>query len=116
MARALPIYSIELVEYIGIMRPDLPSPNNSDLPAMPRELMQELIQALQSLRYGTIELVVHNGHVVQLERREKVRLHIDVMQAQNSKEESAAATVPRASKGRPDYRKPPTSSRQEIDV
>jgi hypothetical protein len=28
---------------------------------------------LSSIRYGTIELVIHEGRVVQLERREKVR-------------------------------------------
>lgn len=36
-------------------------------------LQAELRSALQSKRYGAIELVIHDGHVVQLERREKVR-------------------------------------------
>jgi hypothetical protein len=36
-------------------------------------LTRELAQALRSIRYGTIELVIHDGRVVQLERREKVR-------------------------------------------
>lgn len=31
-------------------------------------------QALQDLRFGAIEIVVHNGQVVQIERKEKVRL------------------------------------------
>jgi hypothetical protein len=41
---------------------------------MPAALLQELLRALSSIRYGTVELVIHDGRVVQLERREKVRL------------------------------------------
>ncbi len=33
-----------------------------------------LRQMLQGLRYGTVELTVHDGRVVQIERREKLRL------------------------------------------
>ena len=36
-------------------------------------LLRELRQALLAIRYGAIELVIHDGRVVQLERREKVR-------------------------------------------
>ena len=36
-------------------------------------LVREPTLALRSIRYGTIELVIHDGRVVQLERREKVR-------------------------------------------
>jgi hypothetical protein len=45
---------------------------------LPPALLQELRQALHSIRYGTIELVIHNGRVVQLERREKVRFDQEV--------------------------------------
>jgi hypothetical protein len=45
---------------------------------LPPALLQELRQALRSIRYGTIELVIHNGRVVQLERREKVRFEHEV--------------------------------------
>ncbi len=42
------------------------------------ELSQELIDqlriALKSLRFGSVELTVHEGAVVQIERREKVRI------------------------------------------
>ncbi len=31
------------------------------------------MEALGSIRFGGIELVIHDGRVVQLERREKVR-------------------------------------------
>jgi hypothetical protein len=40
---------------------------------LPPLLLQELVEALRTIRYGTIELVIHDGRVVQLERREKVR-------------------------------------------
>jgi hypothetical protein len=40
---------------------------------LPASLLQELVDALRSIRYGAIELVIHDGRVVQLERREKVR-------------------------------------------
>ena len=30
-------------------------------------------QALQGLRFGSVELVIHEGHLVQIERREKIR-------------------------------------------
>jgi hypothetical protein len=45
---------------------------NTSIP-VPSMLLRELIQALRSIRFGTIELVIHDGRVVQLERREKVR-------------------------------------------
>ncbi len=40
---------------------------------LPPLLLQKLLEALHAIRYGTIELVIHDGRVVQLERREKVR-------------------------------------------
>ena len=40
--------------------------------------LRELRQALRAIRYGAIELVIHDGRVVQLERREKVRFDIEV--------------------------------------
>ena len=46
-------------------------PDNS-LPLSPA-LLRELRRALLAIRYWAVELVIHNGRVVQLERREKVR-------------------------------------------
>jgi hypothetical protein len=43
---------------------------------MPPALFQELCEALRAIRYGAIELVIHDGRVVQLERREKVRFDV----------------------------------------
>jgi hypothetical protein len=37
-------------------------------------LISALVAALQGLRFGSIEIVVHDSRVVQLERHERVRL------------------------------------------
>ena len=41
------------------------------------QLLCELRKALRTIRFGAIELVIHDGRVVQLEFREKVRLEPD---------------------------------------
>jgi hypothetical protein len=33
-----------------------------------------VLRALRGLRFGSVEIVVHDGRVVQIERRERVRL------------------------------------------
>ena len=55
------------------------SPADEPEPELPLEpaLARELAIALRSIRYGTIELVIHEGRVVQLERREKLRFEQD---------------------------------------
>lgn len=35
--------------------------------------MASLLRAVQETRYGSVEIVIHAGRVVQIERREKVR-------------------------------------------
>jgi hypothetical protein len=37
-------------------------------------LLRELAAALAGLRFGSVEIVVHDSRVVQIERREKMRL------------------------------------------
>lgn len=41
---------------------------------MEREALQAVTAALHGLRYGSVEIVVHDGRIVQVERREKVRV------------------------------------------
>lgn len=36
--------------------------------------LQEIQAALRDLKFGAIEITVHNGQVVQIERKEKFRL------------------------------------------
>ncbi len=37
------------------------------------KLLHELIVALRSLRYGSVNLTVHNGHLVEIQKTEKIR-------------------------------------------
>jgi hypothetical protein len=39
------------------------------------EILRELAQAIGQLRFGSLEITVHEGRVTQIERREKVRLN-----------------------------------------
>jgi hypothetical protein len=34
----------------------------------------KVLKALAALRYGSVEITVHDRHIVQIERREKVRV------------------------------------------
>ena len=36
--------------------------------------VRSVVQAVRAIRFGAVELVIHDGRVVQIERREKVRL------------------------------------------
>ena len=38
-------------------------------------LLREISRALRDLRFGAVEITVHNAQVVQIERKEKFRLH-----------------------------------------
>jgi hypothetical protein len=41
---------------------------------LPYALETVLIKALEGLRYGSVEIVIHDSKVVQIERKEKFRL------------------------------------------
>lgn len=43
--------------------------NASQKPA----LVQEILRAVESVKFGSIEITVHEGRVTQIEKREKVR-------------------------------------------
>jgi hypothetical protein len=38
-----------------------------------RRIERELVHALGEIRYGSIEIVIHDARVIQIERRERVR-------------------------------------------
>lgn len=48
------------------------SPNSAAL--LTAEALQTLTASLQGLRFGSIEIVVHDGQIVQIDRLEKFRL------------------------------------------
>ena len=59
----------------------IPAPHQAgqdDPLPLPPALLFQLRQALQSIRYGAIEIVIHDGRVVQLERHEKVRFDVEL--------------------------------------
>ncbi|WP_161867869.1 MULTISPECIES: sulfur starvation response protein OscA [Pseudomonas] len=37
-------------------------------------ILHEIQTALHGLKFGSVEITVHNGQVVQIERKEKIRL------------------------------------------
>ena len=41
-------------------------------------LEQEILRAVASIRFGSVEVTIHDGRVVQIECREKIRLGGDV--------------------------------------
>ena len=84
--------------------------------SLPPGLLHELILALRSIRYGAIELVIHDGRVVQLEKREKVPLQTEVTPPGSTIVERGATLGSPSPDGRPDHRKPPTSSSRGIGV
>ena len=46
-----------------------------------RELERQVREALRTIRFGTVTLVIQDGHIVQIDRSEKIRLrrssHLD---------------------------------------
>ena len=52
-------------------------PSGGDSPKIlgpKQELEEQILQAIRGLSYGSVEVTVHAGKVVQIERKEKVRL------------------------------------------
>jgi len=39
------------------------------------EVVEEILRSIDLLRFGSIEITVHDGRVTQIERREKVRFN-----------------------------------------
>jgi len=54
------------------------------------ELMQTILRAIRNLRYGTLEIVVHDSKVVRMERRERIRIDADAVDAGEQQEPSAS--------------------------
>lgn len=44
---------------------------------LPADIEQEILRAIARIDYGSIEVVVHDGRVVQIECREKIRVTRD---------------------------------------
>ena len=48
-----------------------------------QDIANKILLAIKDLRFGSVEIVIHNSKVVQIERKEKIR--IDTNSAQSSK-------------------------------
>jgi hypothetical protein len=48
--------------------------HDTPLPAIQPELERKIREALASIRYGTITLVIQDSRVIQLDKSEKIRL------------------------------------------
>jgi hypothetical protein len=52
------------------------SPLEEGLSENERELLRQLIGALRSLQYGSVNLTVHDGQLVEIQKTEKIRLKL----------------------------------------
>ena len=52
------------------------------------EIEQEILRAVRGLRYGSVEIIVHDSKVVQIERREKIRLDKDTSKKEETRRPS----------------------------
>ena len=43
-------------------------------PRLTEEVLRRLTDALKGLHFGALEITLHDGRIVQIERREKLRL------------------------------------------
>lgn len=44
---------------------------------LPEDIKQRILRAVAGIEYGSIEVVIHNGRVVQIECRERIRVDHD---------------------------------------
>ena len=68
---------------------DPKSPMKSAQPPLPRsdelELgVKKILSALRGLKFGSVEITVHEGRIVQIERKEKFRLSLNLPDTVNS--------------------------------
>lgn len=42
-----------------------------------QDIAQKILTAIEGIHYGSLEIIIHDSKVVQIERREKVRLDQD---------------------------------------
>lgn len=50
---------------------------NTALNRVSPRISAEILKALENLRYGSIEIIIHDAKVVQIEKKEKVRFQND---------------------------------------
>jgi hypothetical protein len=70
--------------------PSLISANGNTVSTLKREVSQEIIRAVEELQqgsgFGSIEIILHEGRVTQIEKREKFRFNHSAPQENAHKE------------------------------
>lgn len=41
-----------------------------------QEVLNQILEMIRDLKFGSLEIVVHEGRIVQIEKREKIRLNL----------------------------------------
>ena len=54
------------------------SPQDPSTDSLNDECLQKILKAMADLKFGSVEITVHEGRIVQIERKEKVRLNISI--------------------------------------
>ena len=49
--------------------------NNDHIKKVPAEVAQVILRVVASIEYGSIEIIIHDNRVVQIECREKIRVN-----------------------------------------
>lgn len=49
-----------------------------------KHIQEEIFKAIQGLRYGSVEVIVHDSQIVQIERKEKLRLGVERTKAKTN--------------------------------
>ena len=62
------------------------------------ELLREIASAIRGIRFGSVEIVIHDSRVVQVERREKVRVIREVALFQGADRTTGGAHTRRSSR------------------
>ena len=66
-----------LIRHTRFAHTNVMSDSHSPAPSQDREpspSLQQIRAAIAGIRFGSVEIVIHDGKVVQIERKEKVRL------------------------------------------
>jgi hypothetical protein len=63
----------------NILTPNRGYPLDAQHHELNQEIEKEILLAIRGIRYGSVEIVIHNSEVVQIERKEKVRFERDLL-------------------------------------
>jgi hypothetical protein len=64
--------------------------SNQNSAKLNKEVIDEIIKSLEAIRFGSVEITVHDGRITQIERSEKVRFQ-DITQKETKPTVKAVA-------------------------